>query len=173
MRETPFFRDLQETPVGSGMVLTWHPKVHADLPDLGVVVDLEVAAEDGRLVVTKFTAQRREGGGPITIDVLKSMPLVRLAALAASGPVLSGLVRVEEIAPGNYEVRPVTAEQLEQLPEVERVAVIYRAAYFLGLPPTAAVAEACGWSHDVAAKRVQAARRAGLLEPTTRGRKGA
>ena len=48
------------------------------------------------------------------------------------------------------------------------------ARVYLAAPkwPTKAVAEALGCTHDMAAKRVQAARRAGLLPPTTIGSHG-
>ncbi len=154
--------------VGSGFVVVWKPVVHVDETDLDVVVDLEVAVEDGRLVVNHFSATRRPSGPPVSIEILKRMPLVGLASRAAPGAVLESLKRR---LPGGWVVDG--REDLQALPEPERVAIVYRAAYFLGLPPTTAVAEVLGVTREVAAKRVQAARWAGLLEPTKKGKKGA
>ena len=138
-----------------------------------MLIELEVDVDDGRLVIKRFCAERQTEGGAITMDSLKSLPLVSMAAMAAQAGILSGIVRVQTTSPGNYQVDPVTAEEVEALPELERVALFYRAALFCGEAPTTWVAEALKVSRDVAAKRVQAARRAGLLEPTTKGRKGA
>lgn len=156
-------------PLGQGFGLLWATPVRVDDPGLEAIVTLDLAVEGDHLVVTKFTADQREGGPPITIDFLKSMPLVGLTQRAVEGGLLNGLVRTRT----KGHLAPATAEDLASLSEVERAAVVYRAAIFIGFPPTLAVADACGWSHDVAAKRVQAARKAELLEPTTKGRKGA
>lgn len=156
-------------PLGGGFAVTWSPKVQVDDESLDVLVELELDVEDGRLVVTRFTAQRRPKGPPVTIDVLKSLPLVRLTSQAAKDGLLYGLIRVESTGGAGTRVQPV---DLHGLPEAERAAIVYRAAHFLGMPPTAAVAEVLGISRDMAAKRVQAARSAGLLEQTTKGRKG-
>ncbi len=56
-------------------------------------------------------------------------------------------------------------------PNLEQVAEIYR-EHIRG-NPTAAVRSALGLPQRTAARRVQQARAAGLLPPTTRGRKGA
>jgi hypothetical protein len=54
--------------------------------------------------------------------------------------------------------------------ELARVAEVYLAAWGRGEPPTKAVAGQFGISTSAAAKRVAAARRAGLLAPTSSGR---
>ena len=158
--------------LGYGFALLVPPVALVDDPSLDVVVDLELDVEGDRLVITRFAVERRPGGPPITMDVLKSLPLVRLAAKAATDGVLTGLVHVTTTN-GTTTVTPAHASEIEALPEIDRTAVAYRAALFFGLPPTVTVAEMLGVSRDVAAKRVQAARRAGLLEPTTKGKKGA
>ena len=159
--------------LGSGFLLLYRDNLEVDDDELGLHVALELEVEDNRLVVTSFCARRLEGGPPVTAEALKSVPLVRWTQLAASGGFLSGLVRSETTAPGNYKATPATDDDLNKLPEVERAAVVYRGAYFVGLPPTSTVAEVLGVNKAVAAKRVQAARRAGLLEPTVKGKKGA
>jgi hypothetical protein len=106
----------------------------------------------------------------VTADVLRQIPVARLIVRAVGSDVLGGLVRIRETTPGSSAVTPVS---VAELPEPIRTAVIYRTALFVNEPPTAAVAEAAGISQEAAAKRVQRAREAGLLEPTTRGRKGA
>lgn len=170
------FRDVatkvRHHPVGSGFLVAWTPSVHVDVPSLDVIVELDLEVDEGRLVVQRFTAERRTGGPPVTIDVLKAMPLVGLISRAAAAGLLGGLVRSQRVRGATYKVTPVSRHDLEELSPEEGAAVVYRGALFVGLPPTATVAEVLGLSHDVAAKRVQAARRAGLLEPTTKGRKG-
>lgn len=158
-------------PLGSGFAMGYSPSVRVDDPTVDVVVELDLDVEEGRLVVTELRAERRPDGPPVTVDVLKSLPLVSLVTRSAEAGLMSGLVKVRSTGPGSTRIVPARPEDLEKLPDVERAAVVYRAAFLFGLPPTAAVAEALGVSRDVAAKRVQAARQAGLLEPTTKGRK--
>lgn len=159
-------------PLGSGFAVLWEPTVRVDDPALDVVVELELEVEGGRLVVSRLEVERRPDGPPVTVDVLKSLPLVGLTAHAAAGGLLRGLVRVRRTK-GGTQVTAADVEDLDELPEAERAAVVYRAALFFGMAPTASVAEVLGVSRDMAAKRVQAARLAGLLEPTRKGQKGA
>lgn len=164
---------LRYHPLGSGFFVGWEPVLPVDDPAFDVILELELEAEDGRLVVERFTAKRRPGGPAVTVDVLKAIPLVGLTSRAAAPGLLRGIVRSRPTKPGSSRVAPAKLEDLEELSEAERAAVVYRAAHFFGLPPTVTVAEVLGLSRDVAAKRVQAARLAGLLDPTTKGRKGA
>lgn len=150
------------------MTLQWTPRVHVELDELGVAVDADLEEEGGRLVVRRLTITSRPDGPSITSDVLKSLPVVRIPSLAVAGALL-GLLTVEKAGRG-VKLRPA---DLDALPTAERAAVVYRAAHFLGMNPTSTVADVLGLSRDVAAKHVQAARLAGLLEPTTRGKKGA
>lgn len=152
--------------------MAWEPVLRVDDPALAVIIELELGVEDGRLVVERFTAERRPGGLPVSVEVLKAIPLVGLTSRAAAPGLLRGILRSRPTKPGSSRVAPARLEDLEELSEAERAAVIYRAAHFYGLAPTATVAEVLGLSRDVAAKRVQAARLAGLLDPTTKGRKG-
>jgi hypothetical protein len=152
-------------PLGSGFHLMWPRAWTHDAAELDAVLELELAAEGGRIVCERLTATRRPGGPPVTADVLKGLPVVGVVQMAAT---TWGLMR--KVGRG---FEPVTVEDFEVLPELELVAVLYRRAYAIGDNPTAAVASALGVTRDVAAKRVQAARRAGLLEPTTKGKKGA
>lgn len=158
-------------PLGSGFAMAWERDVHIDDPGLEVVLDLRLEVDDGRLVVERLEASRRPGGPPISVDLLKSLPLVGLVARASTSGLLSGLVRVRSAGSG-HRVAPASLDDVLELPEGERVALIYRAALFFGMPPTAAVAETLEISRDAAAKRVQAARREGLLERTNKGQKG-
>lgn len=56
--------------------------------------------------------------------------------------------------------------------ELVRVAAVYRIAYLAHQPPVQAVAEQLGLPASTAAKKVMAARRVGLLPPTTQGKAG-
>jgi hypothetical protein len=67
----------------------------------------------------------------------------------------------EEIA-GPYRGRPLSMEQLE------RVAAVYLDAWGKGLPVTAAVADHFCIAKSTAAKRIMAARKAGLLDSAKR-----
>jgi hypothetical protein len=158
--------------LGSGFGIFWERgPTTIDDPEFDFVFEVELEVEDGRLVVERFTAERRPGGPPVTVGALKSVPMVGLVARSADAGPLGGLVRGVRAGRGtNWE--PATLEDLRRLPEAEQAAVVYRAANFYGLPPTATVAGTLGHSRDVAAKRVQAARLAGLLEPTRKGQKG-
>lgn len=161
---------MRDHPLGSGLFFRWEPKYTVDMEELPVVVELTVDEEGGRLVVTEFTARRRAGGPPVTVDVLRAIPVARLTASAVAEARWSGLVNE-----GGYRIATVTNPaglDLDHLPPLERVAVAYRWGYFIGENPTQWVAKVLHLSPAVAAKRVQAARLAGLLEPTTRGRKG-
>lgn len=163
------------THLGSGFAFTWPGRVRIpDVdPSLAVVVDIELDVEDDRLVIERFDASRRPGGPPVTIDVLKGLPLVSMIrAAAGDGGMFSGLVKIRKTASGASRVAPADRSDLDELSEAEQAAVVYRTALFFGLAPTALVAEELGISRDMAAKRVQAARLAGLLEPTTKGKKG-
>lgn len=156
--------------LGHGFAVMYKPEIQVEHE--GLDLDLQFDVDDGRLVVTSLCARQRAGGPPVTIDFLKSLPLVRFATTSVLGD-LGGLVQIESRGPRDHTVSSADVDDLSALSEVERAAVVYRAAYFFGLPPTAKVAEVLGVSHAVAAKRVQAGRRAGLLEPTTKGKKGA
>lgn len=158
--------------LGNGFALLVPRQVTVDDPSLDVLVDLELDVQDDQVVIARFCAEQRPGGPPITMDVLKSMPLVRLRTFAANSGLLTGLVRIST-SNGTHTTTSAGPDELATLPELDRVAIAYRAALFFGYAPTAAVAETLGVSPSVAAKRVQAARRAGLLEPTTKGKKGA
>lgn len=162
--------DLRTHQLGSGFVFQWEPTYQVDLPDLPLLVSLTVDVEDDRLVVTDLTARRRPGGRPVTVDALRALPLARMTALAVTQAARNGFGNVGR---DWSEVTDADAlGDLEQLPVLDRVAVAYRWGYFIGENPTKWVAKVLSLGQAVAAKRVQAARLAGLLEPTTRGRKG-
>ena len=162
-----YFHDL-----GDGFGIEWLPVISVEEVNgvrLPHVLELELEVEDNRLVCVSFTAHRRANGPPVTADTLKMMPVVGAMNAAAVASEYLGLVRVK---PDGTDVR-VRKLDFDELPELTRTSLAYRTALFLGMSPTSYVATILNVSRDVAAKRVQAARRAGLLEPTTRGKKGA
>ena len=154
--------------LGHGFTVLWRAWYWVDADELEHSVRLELDVDGGRLVIASFAVERRPGGSPVTIEALKSMPLVGLISLAVTAGPESGLASKDA---GPWQL--VDGEAIDRLPELEQVALVYRMAYFIGLSPTKAVALELELSRDVAAKRVQAARRAGLLEPTRKGQKGA
>lgn len=154
--------------LGRDYAVLYQPRFTVKGPDTGLEYDLDVsiAEEDGRLVCESFHATRRPGGPPVTAEGLARLPVVGIVARAADG---FGVVRLEQKR-GGTNIKPVV--DLSKLDELERVAVLYRRAFAIGYPPTRAVAEGLDVSSAVAAKRVQAARRAGFLDPTSPGKKG-
>ena len=160
---------LRKHSLGSDLFFLWEPELSVDLPELPVVLKLKVDVEDGRLVVMELTVTRRPDGPPVSVNVLRSIPVASLTALAVaesvgksnSGPSWSTVTDADALG------------DLTHLPELERVAVVYRWGYFIGENPTQWVAKKLEMSYAVAAKRVQAARLAGFLDPTSKGRKGA
>ncbi|MGI8775603.1 MAG: hypothetical protein ACR2KQ_11480 [Actinomycetota bacterium] len=150
--------------IGQGFAVEWYPEVEIrEMHDetLAHFLELTLSVEGGRLVCDRYTARRRRNGPPITADSIKQLPVVRAISEGGAPSIVRGRGR-----------KPVVKADLDALPEVERAAVGYRIANFFGMAPTVYVAKLLDVSRDVAAKRVQAARRAGLLEPTTKGKKG-
>lgn len=148
--------------LGLGFAVEWNDHVEVSEVDgesLPHTLDMKLGVEGNRLVCESYSAIRRRGGSPVTAESLRRMPVA-----GATWGLLS-LVRGRDRA-------HVTKVDLDRLPEMERVAVGYRLAYFIGRPPTTYVAELLNVSRDVAAKRVQKARRGGLLEQTAKGKKG-
>jgi hypothetical protein len=155
--------------LGDDIAVVWTPAAWLSSDELPVDVHVVLTADDGRLAIEELTIRRRDDGA-VSIDVLKSLPLAAIVATAAQAG-FGGLRRVRATAKG-VRIVPLSAKDFDALSELEQVALCYRAAHFLWLAPTTTVAEQLGLSRDVAAKRVQAARLAGLLEPTTKGKKG-
>lgn len=104
---------------------------------------------------------------PVTASVWRALPIAQ---------VIDGL-RSEaertraELFPGHPGLRAWRRRRDRGTGSLEEVAAIYRAAWEAGdRRPTLAVAKALVVEHSTAAKRVQRARAAGLLPPTSRGR---
>lgn len=136
---------------------------------------------DGRAEPISITIS---GGGrqPITREAVKAIPVgdlvrqsrARFADIYAKRAG-DGRTRSPERQQG-LELRAAqySAQRGARLGEeaLELVAEVYRAAYAEGTPVVQAVADACFISTSAAAKRIRAARDAGLLEePTTRGQR--
>ena len=133
--------------VGCGRCASYSPEFVVQVRDLRVHCSVTLAGD--RLALAGITVTPPSDRA-LDINDLKSLPLVGIMAQAQrEAPSLNGLTPNEQAA------------------------VVYRTALLFGRPPTAYVAEMLGVSKDAAAKRVQAARRAGLLGPTTIGKKAA
>ena len=109
-----------------------------------------------RFIIYKVVVESDAG---VTSEALRAVPLDRLLT--------SHLVQQG----GRRAAREWDAANKEQ--ELAEVALIYTAAFAQRRPPVMAVAEALGVSRSTANKRVIAARKAGLLPPTTQGKAGA
>ncbi len=118
--------------------------------------------EPHRVVI--FTEPRR----PVTAEAVRRLPLGTILggmrrdlAWEAGFPGIQSDARqpvYEAATVGPRRGRPLLADDLRD------VAGVYRAAWFDGRPVTAAVADRFGIAQSTAAKRIRAARKAGLLE---------
>jgi len=112
---------------------------------------------------------------PIGAALLRDLPIGRI--ITAQRAQLADELRAESQQPDSQTerleleadllTRPRTRKWSEH--ELEEVARVYRDAQQFGAP-VKAVAERYGIAHSTAAKRVMAARSAGYLPPTVRGR---
>lgn len=160
MKRSPF-----GVPVGGGFTLQEQATITAtDVDWLPYDVRLDVKLVEGRYVCTEMTCTQKDGGDVITTNGLRAIPLGRVIAAALEDKVM--------------KFHPIPGTKGETIGEPVgpwssgdvKVAAIYRLAYACGLNPTSEVAAALGISKSVASNRVMAARRAGLLDPTERGR---
>jgi hypothetical protein len=170
-------RDERRTlELGGGFVIRYTPLVSlTEAPNrAGFDVELVLGDDGTRLVVDELTLIRREGGRAITSEGLKYVPVNEIITFVALGwdadDETTGADGVMRRVGRRY--RPVDQSTLDALPELERVAFEYRFALAIGAAPTQAVADALDVTPAVAAKRVQKARRAGLLAATTPGKRG-
>lgn len=162
--EVPHWTEAQPPPDG-GLELPPRIRVEAeDYDELDYDITLCAELEDSRYVITELTARRKPNGLPITPEGLRSVATARVLEMA-----LSGHIRVWTRTEDG-ELRGHHAWTVED--ELVRVAGTYRIAQACGIPPTKSVAEIFNITRSAAAKKVMAARKAGLLGPTTPGKKG-
>lgn len=163
-KQTAGFMALVGSPIGDGFRLAQEIAIPGTT-DLPYHVEIDAELEDGRYVVKRLCASRREGGPPVTTDGLRAIPVARILAHGAAGT----LVKVTSNPQGTeFEASPVGPWD----DELTQVAAVYRLAYACGLPPTKAVAESFEIPPSTAAKRVMKARKEGLLGETTPGQAG-
>ena len=157
-------RELIGSPIGDGFRLAQEITISGTL-DLPYDVAVDAELEDGRYVVKRLCATRKEGGPPVTTDGLRAVPVARILAHGAAGT----LVKVTPNTAGTeFTAAPVGPWD----DELTQVAGVYRLAYACGLPPTKAVAESFEIPASTAAKKVMKARKAGVLGETTPGQAG-
>lgn len=157
--------DLADLPrdceLGGGLVVPWRVTITAaNVGEQAYDVELIVQAEVDRYVCVDLRAQRADGGPSVTIDGLCSIPVQSIIATAL-GPWIMG--------PDGPDAEPVGDFD----PKLWRIATLYRRAFAVGLPIGSSIGKMLGVSSSQAANRVMRARRAGLLEPTVKGRPAA
>jgi hypothetical protein len=140
-------------------------------PDRQWVVTVELSELGGRMEPTVVTV--RSLGSPVTREAMKSIPFGGIFGEVRKIDQL-GLIRLAEEF-DDPELRDLAEEMYggkrgKRLGDEDLVVVAqaYRRAYELGEPVVAAVAGACFISKSAAAKRIRAARDAGLLEEVER-----
>lgn len=156
---------IQGVPVGGGISLRAGATIRAtDVSWLPYNVALETELVGDRYLCTEVICSQREGGDPVTTNGLRAVPLGRLIAAGLQDTVMKSwpIPNTE----GEFMVEPVGTWSDDTV----NVAAIYRLAYACGLNPTSEVAAALGVSKSVASNRVMKARRAGLLDPTEKGK---
>jgi hypothetical protein len=107
-------------------------------------------------------------GKSVSTDQVRRLPLGRILAgsrqaLTNSARMVGQLPQLGGVAPEFTAARPQRGRRLGR-DALEEVARVYREAWLLGRPVNEAVREAFTLSRDGAAKRIVAARRAGLLD---------
>ena len=121
-----------------------------------VVVHYRWSEPARQFIIHKVVCESDDG---VTGEGLRAVPLDRLLT---NHLVVTSARRAARISHESHKDQ-----------ELVEVATIYTAAFARRRPPVMAVAEALGVSRSTANKRVIAARKAGLLPPTTQGKAGA
>lgn len=155
--------ELAGSSVGGGFRLPVYAAIEGSDPDVPYDVTLRVELRDRRYECDELICRRKEDGPPVTTDGIRSVPVGRIIADA-----LGGWVTHATTKDGTTAIGPVAPSHDEAV----RVAAAYRLAYACGLPPRAEVARMLDVSPSVAGNRIMAARKAGLLDPTERGKAG-
>lgn len=168
-------------------------RLRAEVTDIGlpVTVEIEVAVREGAVVCEMVSLRAREGGPPVTREMLRDVPVRALAsALMANSSliwdfshpgwgdvdtakvfVVDGRSAPEEVQ-ADIRQRTVPGRRRRVTDELlGKVATIYRIHMKDGAP-TLAVADELKVSHSTAARYVARARERGLLGRTTAGLAG-
>ena len=160
-------------------------EVRAELEDPRCSATLQLEIEGGRLVCAGYSVACAPGGLAHLADLLKALPVVALIQCALEGvqgiPLHRLWARTGGLDESSSGWADIPEEEMslaqvfadERFETNERAAVAYRVGFFVGANPVTMVSAALDISPAAAAKRVQRAREAGLLEPTTKGKKGA
>lgn len=133
----------------------------------GFDIELTVVPGEGRLVAKAVSVSQRDGGPPVTGEVLRSIPVARLTKEAAVHVVALGedefgtstltpWVFTPEVVKGLRDAGPAPST-------LEAVAHLYRLALLKGEPPTKAVEETLGLPRSTAGRWVGLARQEGHL----------
>lgn len=156
---------LMGVPVGGGFSLPPAAEIPAvDVDFLPFDITMKVELVEGRYECTSLTCTQKEGGEPVTTNGIRAVPIGRIIASGLAGRIMKW--KPNPHAEGESVGAPVGSGD----DELVRIAGVYRMAYACGLPPTGAVAEYLEVSQSVAGNRVMKARKAGLLDPTVKGR---
>jgi hypothetical protein len=171
---------------GTGVRLPQKIEAELDNASLPYLVRLTVAVVHGQPVCTGLSAERRDGGPPVTRRGLNSLPVDRIVREVVAQSVLK-----TESSPGTIRYQPAEASNagpvLARLaprrgrrsdPEarqelIGKVVAAYRELVASGIgQPKPAIARELSISQSYVAALLTAARRQGLLGPAIPGRAG-
>jgi hypothetical protein len=134
-------------------------RVQALGPELPCDVELRAEIEEGAYAVTAVRCTRRRGGGEVTGEAIRSVPVERILH--------AGALRVNKLFQPRADPSQGPTEE-----NLRAVARIYRMAHLVRDNPTKAVSAALQLPYSSAARWVMQARRAGFLGPTERRKAG-
>ena len=160
--------DTASPRVDLGDDLFIHEDVRVGVRGWGHDVDVRIVVVDGRLAAGEVTVGRHEGGGPVTSEALRGIPVGRLVK-RAGGAVQhvrerhdSGGTTVGPAWPSEEEGAYVARHGLDD-DTLRIVARVYRVAYLIGDPPTKKVEALLELPRSTAGRWVAAARERGYL----------
>jgi hypothetical protein len=135
-----------------------------DDPTIPYDVTMVAELQGDRLVCTTLTAKQRPGGEEVTATGLRRIPTATLIRNAVLPLAMKRAGRDRDYVAFEGPLMVGGDDELES------IAAVYRIAHACGERPTAVLAEVLDASWSTAAKKVKAARDAGLLGPAVRGK---
>lgn len=128
-------------------------------------VELEAELEQGRFTVQWLKAVKRPGGDGVTNEGLRLVPVARILQHAVEEIVVEGDWGPDVVDWGPAVLPKRTPRSGPEDEVLILVAVLYRLAYMVSVPPTAYVAERLGLPQSTAGRWVSKARKARHLGP--------
>jgi hypothetical protein len=155
-------------PLGPEVVAPETFTYRSERRDLGCNVEIQAVFEAGRFVVDRLTIQRREGGPPITTEVLRGVGVAIMLHVAVESNVMHP--DGHKVTDWPWLLLPSQRAQAGCGPaeeDLRNVATLYQVAYATGNPPTKTVMDRFGLPRSTASRWIALARKRGLLGPAT------